>query len=113
MFSFKKGPADNRMLLLNRAPKFLRVTWDGKEFDGLDGIEQDPKPGAQISVYERIGKPGQVLMDFPEWAKKKNSTLKSQHLMTAEYLFYPIQPDDSTCRIWESWKRWCTEEMKK
>lgn len=99
--------------MLQRAPKFLRVTWDGKEWDGLDAMGQDPKPGSQIYVYERIGKPGQAYIDYPDYAKQRDPKLKSHHLMTAEYLYYPIQPEDSTLRIWDSWKRWCVEEMKK
>jgi hypothetical protein len=49
------GPCGPRLLLNERAPRFLRVVVDAKgDVDCLDQLADTPAPGERIHVYERV-----------------------------------------------------------
>jgi hypothetical protein len=56
---FHGGPADGRTLKFQRVPLWLRVVAmlpgeDGKDLDVLDQLDDEPREGEVVHVYERI-----------------------------------------------------------
>lgn len=105
MTNFIGGPVDGRILLLKRAPHFLRVVRGAMGFRALDQIEDTAAPDESISVYRVSGPVGEntVLL-----TPTSSGTYK-----VATYVHQSPQPDDSLIRETTAWQSWCRNNLPK
>lgn len=100
MIAFHRGPAHDVTLSLTRAPFLLRVTQEGKKFDALDQVDDEPRPGEKLFVY--------VLVDGPIRAFVRRSKPHGSGLvLIAAYRYLEEQPKDEDMRTAERWTDWC------
>lgn len=100
MIRFKDGPAAGQTLVLNRAPFLLRVVQQGKEFDALDLLEDEPTSEERIHAY--------VLIEGPLCAHLKLAKpARSGFYLLATYAAVPAQPRDKDMRTAAVWRAWC------
>ena len=73
MIRFTDGPAAGRTLMLQRAPLFLRVTYDPNrlKWDALDPLTDTPIAPEQITVYRRVGEPSAAYLDWTENGRRR------------------------------------------
>lgn len=99
MISFSDGPAQGVNLMLRRAPYFLRVTFDGKDWDGLDQLSDSPRSDEKVYVYR--------INSFPTWCHVRASKpANSGVFMHADYSLFEPQPPDETLRDVVAWRKW-------
>lgn len=105
MTRFVDGPAKGQLLLLKRAPLFLRVVLapDGK-WDALDQLEDKPAPEEKLFAYEITAPPGWCFMDGPKCRGRYAS---------AEYRLVAQQPMDAWMRDETTWPSWVEAEAKR
>lgn len=107
MTRFEDGPAKGQVLMLQRAPLFLRVAFtpqriDPPPWDALDQVEDVPRPGVEIYyAYYRTGSHGRAMIDFGG-AKKHLSGLYA----SASYLYMSEQPPQEVMASNEAWREW-------
>ncbi len=100
MISFRNGPASGQILTLHRAPFLLRVTQEGKSFDALDQLEDEPRAEEALHAY--------VLEDGPTAAFVRCSKPgRSGLVLIAAYRVVPTQPRDKDMRTRAAWVAWC------
>lgn len=103
MTRFLDGPAAGEVLMLKRAPVFLRVVRNSAgAWDALDIPSDTPSADETIHVYRREGRPG--------WIHVNRSKKAGGHFTgtTASYRLIDPQPHDLTLRDraqWEAWAR--------
>lgn len=107
MITLTDGPAKGRVLMLRRAPYFLRVTRKrGTDvWDALDQPGDAPEPDEEVFVYRVSACPSWVHIK----ARKPNP---SGTFMVADYHFFETQPEDSVLRINANWAFWCNSMPK-
>ena len=94
------GPADGVVLMLQRAPTYLRaVCIPGGDWDALDQLNDAPKADEQITVYALDGEAGRMHV---------RARGGCQWYTTAEYRVVDPQPDDAAVRDTASWRTWCS-----
>jgi hypothetical protein len=101
MTRFTGGPAARQVLLLRRAPLYLRVVRAraGKhEWDALDQVVDAPKPGEDVHAYRRTKLNGQVHLCCSKGA--------SGWYVLADYEFVGEQPDEAAMRDNPAWQAW-------
>lgn len=98
MTIFEDGPAKGQVLMLSRAPYFLRVTQEGKTFDALDLLDDEPRLSETLLCYEQVGTPGVVHIN----RGRKGGGFYAM----ANYRFRAIQPADSDMRTLAAWIEW-------
>jgi hypothetical protein len=71
MIHFLDGPATGQLLMLRRAPRYLRVTKSPRGvWDALDRLDDTPTAEEQVYVYVRVGKKAAGrLLDGREWSE--------------------------------------------
>lgn len=107
MITFVDGPAAGQILNLARAPLYLRVVRDAAlTFDALDQLEDQPRKGETILVYQLTGKPGAMHI----YARGKGA--RSGWFRTGTYKLVTIQPKDEEVRTTENWRRWTLAQPK-
>ena len=96
MTSLHGGPADGVMLMLHRAPTYLRVVRSREgDWDALDQLDDVPQADEQIAVYALEGEAGGMHVRARggcEW------------YTTAEYRAVDPQPEDATVRDTDAWR---------
>lgn len=96
---FADGPAAGVVLMLRRAPLYLRVTFDRRArmdpWDALDALDDVPKPGEDLIAYRRVGLRGSVFVR------------PGGRFALARYAAVDPQPDDRTMRAVDPWRAWC------
>lgn len=105
MIRFVDGPAANVVLMLKRAPLFLRVVRAiGGEWDALDQLEDGPKPDEAITAYKRRGPAGECHIRAAKRAA-------SGWYAMGEYAVIDLQPADDILRDTAKWRGWCYEQV--
>jgi len=94
MTRFHGGPANDRILNLQRSPKLLRVTQEGDNFDALDQPEDEPRPTEKIWLYERVGEPSFAFVDGSKFRGR---------CAIADYRFVTAQPPEEDLRDGKKW----------
>lgn len=105
MTTFIDGPAKGQTLQLRRAPVFLRVTEKDGEFDGLDQLDDRPKPGETLHAYRLTKKPGGMHI----LVHGKNRA-RGGFWPIAEYELVPEQPSQELMRQSFAWEAWTDNE---
>lgn len=110
MTKFTDGPAVGQVLMLRRAPLFLRVAFDTEgmdepPWDALDQLEDTPKLYETFYAYRRTGKHGRCMIDFG--GKKKHL---SGMYTSANYEFVQDQPSQEIMGDNVKWRKWCCEQ---
>ena len=105
------GPAAGQVLMIRRAPLFLRVVRnplvrkankEDREWDCLNELQDQPKPHEELHVY--------VLKEKPGWCHIRMSRRSASGFYSwGEYVPLQEQPDDATMRSTELWRKWCTD----
>jgi len=103
---FIDGPAAGKPINLARAPFLLRVVQDESgNFDGLDQIDDAPRPGETVTVYRAITEPMIVHIDRRDpTTGRRTSTWQA----FAEYRLAKVQPDQATAADNQAWRAWAT-----
>lgn len=104
MLSFLDGPAEGT-LMCRRAPKFLRVTFDGKSWDALDQLDDEPKPAEKLHCYIRVKNAGHCHI-------RMSPRKGSGYYAMADYRLYAPQPSDDVMRSTRRWRDWCVQEAE-
>lgn len=110
MTRFMDGPAEGRVLMLKRAPLFLRAVRkrtliEGQgEWDALDQLTDTPEPDEEIIAYRRHRRPGWVHINT---GRKPGGGFYT----VAEYRVVPAQPDDATLRDRARWQAWVLDNL--
>ncbi|MFO0887568.1 MAG: hypothetical protein U0790_00315 [Isosphaeraceae bacterium] len=96
MIRFLDGPAQGALLMLRRAPLYLRVVANAKgEWDALDRLSDTPEPGESIHAY-RIAGPARPYHIRP-----------GGRFWQAEYRAVPDQPPAEVLNDTDRWRDWC------
>lgn len=106
MIRFLDGPATGVLLVLHRAPLFLRVVLsaDGT-WDALDQLDDLPAMDEAIHVYRRVGEAGWVHVDC-------DRPRRGAWYATGEYRLAAAQPADDVVRDRTRWQEWCLGQAK-
>lgn len=109
MIRFADGPAAEQLLMLRRAPLFLRVVFDtgNQQWDALDQLADRPAAGEAIWVYRREGEPNVCRLDWTVKGRRVGGRFAS-----ATYRVVAEQPDDATMRDTQLWRQWCWDQVK-
>jgi hypothetical protein len=99
MTRFQDGPAKGQTLMLNRAPRFLRVVEKGGKFDALDQLDDKPEAGEKIYAYEIVGEPGSIHIN--------RGGGRGGFYTMGEYKLVAEQPTDAQMRTLQAWRGWC------
>lgn len=107
---FADGPAAEALLMLKRAPLFLRVVYNATEqrWDALDQLTDKPAATELIFVYRRQGEAAVAMIDWTERGRRVGGRFAS-----ATYSHVEPQPDDATVRATKLWQEWCWAQVKK
>jgi len=108
MITFQDGPAAEVRLFLQRAPYFLRVTDDGKRWDGLDQPNDEPSDDETLHCYRMSKFIGRAFYDGARGGRRTGWSS-----MMAEYKYHEEQPPDATMRDNELWVKWTDEQRPK
>ena len=100
MTTFIDGPAQGQILMLRRAPRFLRVVEKGGKFNALDQVDDKPAADEKIHVYEIQGQPGYVHLNT---GRKPGGGV----FRPAPYALCSSQPNDEQARDTVLWRGWC------
>jgi len=106
MTKFLDGPAAGQTLMLHRAPIFLRVVEQAGEFDALDQLEDEPRPGEKLYAYRRTGDAGYAFIDFGGKSKKASGCYP-----IASYSFIEPQPTQAEMSMYPTWAEWCGQQI--
>lgn len=98
MVSFIDGPAAGKVLMLRRAPKFLRVVESHGQWDALDQLHDTPQPEETLHVYQLKGK----VMNCHVKMRKGGGWF-----VMARYELCLEQADESSMRENAAWQAWC------
>lgn len=111
MTRFIDGPAQGKVLMLRRAPVYLRVVRDDSsgEIDALDQLDDTPKDYESLFAYQLVERPGMAFIDGPKCRGR---------YAVAEYTMVLSPPSDAEMRdttAWGVWtnKRGMPEHLKK
>jgi hypothetical protein len=81
---------------------FLRVVFDGKEWDGLDQPDDTPRPSETVYAYRQVAYHGSGFWDGVD----KRGRRIGGRLHLCEYRFIEPQPDRETLRSRAKWVAW-------
>ncbi len=98
MIKFLDGPAAGKVLMLRRAPQFLRVTEKGGEFDALDMPADEPIDQEKLYAYRVAGPIFHAFID---------GTGCHGCFAVGEYRLVQFQPEDRVMRNVRHWHKWC------
>lgn len=103
MVRFLDGPAAS-VQPLRRAPNWMRVVIavDGK-VDGLDQIDDEPRPTEQIHVYELVERRGPVYVCI-----RGAGAAGGGEYVQASYRHLP-NVDGESVRDTLAWRQWCAD----
>lgn len=101
MIRFLDGPASGQCLTLGRAPFLLRVTQDGRTFDALDQVGDEPRAEERLHAYKLVEGPDLCHLRIARPGR-------SGFYLLATYAVVAAQPRDRDMRTREAWVAWCT-----
>lgn len=102
MAKFHGGPADGHMLLIRRAPRFLRVVIDpAGKIDALDQLDDTPAAKETIHVYRIDGEATSCHMNFGRG--------KGGWYQLADYRWVGADVPDHEIRTDAAWHAWTRE----
>lgn len=105
MTTFQDGPAHGAKLMLRRSPYFLRVTYNGKDYDALDQLADVAKPEETIYLYRITALPG--------WCHIRASKPEASGTFSmGNYAYVSPQPDDAILRDNEAWRKWVAKQVE-
>lgn len=104
MTRFLNGPAKGQVLMLRRAPRFLRATELRGSWDALDQVADNPRAAEKLYAYEQTGQTGTMHV--------RASGGAGGFCPMADYRLVEPQPTDQEMRSNERWQRWCREQAK-
>lgn len=108
MTRFHGGPANGQTLMLQNAPKFLRVTLATERgkviFDALDEPDDKPLSTERLFAYELRGEVGRVHVNM--------GSKGGGWYTTAEYHFVANHPLDQEIRRNGDWYAWIAKQGK-
>lgn len=99
MTKFLDGPAKGQVLMLKRAPMFLRVTRAGDKWDALDLLGESPQPEETLFAYELAVSRGVAHINM--------GGCGSGYYTMADYRQVLPQPDQLVMRNLPAWEDWC------
>ncbi len=100
MTTFTGGPAEGHILMLRRAPQYLRVVVaPGNKVDALDQLDDTPAAEERIHVYELQEFRGSVHIT-------RSPRSQSGNYVAATYRHLEPQPAESEVRETEAWRDW-------
>lgn len=104
MTRFEDGPAKGQVLMLKRAPRFLRVVQSQKSgaWDALNELMDTPQPEEKLFAYESVGQPAYAFVD---------GTKCHGCYAIAAYRFISEQPPDAVMRNSDIWGAWCESRV--
>ncbi len=103
MSRFHQGPADGQMLMLKRAPRFIRVVvGPNNKIDALDQLADTPADSETIHVYEIQTEPISAFID----GTGKDGRRFGRAVQIADYAHFPQQPEDHEVRATDAWQAW-------
>jgi hypothetical protein len=102
--TFENGPAHEAKLMLRRSPYFLRVTYNGKDYDALDQLEDKPNPDETIYLYRITALPG--------WCHIRATKGAGGTYSMAHYAYVSPQPADAILRDNDAWRKWVSEQVE-
>lgn len=106
MTRFEDGPAAGQMLMLGRAPKFLRVVVSGGgKWDALDQLNDSPEDSEQLFAYELHGNVTSGFWD----GRGKDGRRTGGQFAGGTYRF--VAADDAQMRTLEAWRAWCQSRI--
>ena len=106
MTTFREGPAAGHVLMLRRAPQFLRVVVaPGNKIDALDQLDDQPGAREAIHVYEIEEYRGTVHIS----CRPRSNSGSYVH---ATYRHYDPQPADTEIRETAAWRDWTRRAAK-
>jgi hypothetical protein len=104
---FLDGPAAIGHILLSRAPLYLRVAVDrDSEIWPIDRVDDSPRDGDKITVYERVGACGESRRVSLVLRGGERVTIDQQH---AAYKVCEVQPIDADARDNTRWAAWVSK----
>lgn len=107
MTRFLDGPAAGEVLMLQRAPDYLRAVQNALSgaWDALDLLKDTPGPTDLLIVaYRRVGDRTSCHVD---WTRQR-----SGWYMGGSYELVAEQPADDVLRDTERWRAWCWERKR-
>jgi hypothetical protein len=109
MVRFLDGPAGGQMLMLRRAPIYLRVTFDGvwRKWDACDQVDDIVSAGETVWVYKRLGAASVAFLDWVERGRRRGG-----RFAFGTYQLVVDAPDEETVRDNERWQAWCWSQVK-
>jgi hypothetical protein len=107
--SFNDGPAAGAVLMLARAPVFLRVVKGPGGWDALDMLDDEPAEGEVVYAYRRATKPTIVHMDYTDRATRRRV---GKWFRSAKYELVPTQPSAAIMADSCLWRSWCEQMWK-
>lgn len=104
MVSFEGGALHGELLLLKRAPQFLRgvVGADGSK-DALDQLDDAPESGETLHAYALVSSRGMVHL-YCSRSRKGNA---SGWYVMAKYRAVEAQPAQEVMADTAKWREWC------
>ncbi len=112
MTRFLDGPAAGQLLMLKRAPVFLRVVQDrGGKWDALDQLSDTPQPGETVTIYRKVfGSGGSAFVDGRDL---KTGKRWGGLFQSGDYRVVAEQPAAEVTRDTAKWQEWCEAEVAK
>ena len=109
MTRFLDGPAvESKMLLLKRAPHFLRVVQGPNgDWDALDQLDDRPSADEKVFAYEMVGEPTFCHIRRDKRAGGSGLYRGGTYRIVAE------QPTDEQMRSTALWRDWCSARIGK
>jgi hypothetical protein len=109
MTRFLDGPAAGAVLMLQRAPFFLRaVRSSAGEWDALDQLDDTPRADEAIVVYQLVSEPSRVHVQRREKGRRVCGWY-----MGGDYRVAADPPTDAIARHQTQWEAWANTEGPK
>ncbi len=105
MSRFLDGPAAGVHLDHARAPAYLRVVQAGQAWDVLDQVDDQPRRGEVVHVYELV--PGSRI--GPIHVCRRGRGARSGWISSGDYRHRP-DVDGETVRETAAWRAWATAQ---
>ena len=102
MTTFEDGPAKGQHLMLQRAPRFLRVVEAHGKWDALDLPTDTPNPEEKLYAYQ-VG-------SYLGMCHLNRGRGRGGFYPIASYRYVNAQPADGEMRTSEAWARWCSAQ---
>lgn len=104
MTRFVDGPAFGVGLAIKRAPTYLRVGFQNGEWDALDQLDDEPKPGETFYCYRVIKVQGILHINY---GRGRGSCTP-----LAFYHYYEEQPGQEIMADNRAWRAWAYEQPR-